>query len=227
MKEQDVAIITIDGPSGSGKGTIAQKVAEHFGWHLLDSGALYRAVAVAAELVGIGLDDETALGRLADSLDIQFTADPLGGVAVILNGENQTERVRADETSKKASQVSKLAAVRQGLFERQRAFAKAPGLVADGRDMGTVIFPEAQVKIYLVASAEVRAERRLKQLQQRGIHANLDRLREEISARDQRDMSRPIAPLRPADDARVIDATELGIAEVFEIVLAEISTRLS
>ena len=208
-------LITIDGPSGSGKGTIAQSVAARLGWHCLDSGALYRIVAVAGLKSGISLDDEPTLVQLAGDLDIRFGID--GSITV--DGKDFTHSIREEVASHGASQVGALPALRAALLDRQRQFAALPGLVADGRDMGTVVFPDAPLKIYLTASAEERAQRRYKQLINKGQGVSLRALLEDILARDERDTQRAVAPLRPADDAIVIDSTSMGIEEVVEAVL--------
>jgi cytidylate kinase len=212
-----VPVVTIDGPGGSGKGTIAMRLAERLGWHFLDSGALYRLVAVAAMDRGIDPEAETELGRLAEGLDVHFgTSDD--GMVVLLDGNYITGRLRSEAVSAFSSRVATLPAVRAALVSRQRAFRKAPGLVADGRDMGTVIFPDARVKIFLTASAEARAERRYKQLKEKGENVNLSRLLDKIKRRDERDTSRAVSPLKPADDAHIIDSTEMSIDEVLKLV---------
>jgi len=221
-------VIAIDGPGGSGKGTIALHLARRLGWHLLDSGALYRLVAVAALDRGVGADDETGLARVAGELDARFEAGD-DGVEVLLDGASVTDRLRAHETSEMASRVASVAAVRDALVSRQRAFRQPPGLIADGRDMGTVIFPDAALKIFLTASAEARALRRYKQLKEKGESVNLSRLSEDIEKRDERDRTRAVAPLRPADDAHVIDSTEMSIEEVLsaiQILIEESSISL-
>ena len=194
-------------------------MAEYLGWHFLDSGALYRLTALAVMKHKIPLDDDAALGEIAANLDIHFETN-VGSVKAVLEGVDVTAQLRFEETGVIASRIAAIPAVRAALSERQRRFRQAPGLVADGRDMGTVIFPDAKLKIFLTASAEIRAERRYKQLKEKGESVNLTRLFREIKARDSRDQSRSIAPLRPAEDAVIIDSTGLDIEEVFEKVLS-------
>jgi cytidylate kinase len=219
MAAAQVPVITIDGPGGSGKGTLAQRLAELLGWHLLDSGALYRLVALAALDQGIALTEEARLAELARGLDVEFALR--GGEAVaLLNGAPASARIRSEAVSAFASRVAAIPAVRTALAERQRAFRRAPGLVADGRDMGTVIFPDAGVKIFLTASASERAQRRYKQLKEKGENVTLSRLFRDIEKRDERDRTRAVAPLKPAEDAYVIDSTDLSIDEVQQKILS-------
>ncbi len=215
----DIPVLTIDGPSGSGKGTIAQLIAREFGWHYLDSGAIYRVLAQAAMKHQLDLADEDALSRLAEQLDVRFAFDN-ADLKVMLEGEDVSLRIRSEEAGNAASKVAAIPAVRSALLQRQRDFRKMPGLVTDGRDMGTVVFPDAPFKVFLTASAEERAQRRYKQLKQKGIESNLSDLIAEISERDRRDSEREVAPLRPAEGALILDSTELGIDAVFEHVCA-------
>ncbi len=219
-------VITVDGPSGAGKGTLCMRIAKKLGYHILDSGAIYRVLALAALKNNTDLTDESALEVLAADLDIQFIADG-ELVSVYLDGENVSAKLREEKTGDTASKVAAFPAVRQALLERQKAFKIAPGLVADGRDMGTVVFPEAPVKIFLDASAEERAKRRLKQLQNQGINVNFAHLLAEIKERDHRDRNREVAPLRPAEDALVLDSTDISIDEVVEKALAYIDKKLA
>ncbi len=210
----NIPVITIDGPSASGKGTIAEKVAESLGFHVLDSGALYRLTALHAMRHGVSLSDEAALAALAENLPAEFRAGE-----VWLAGENVSQAIRAEAAGEGASKVAALPAVRAALLARQRAYARAPGLVADGRDMGTVVFPAAQTKVFLIASPEARAERRYKQLIEKGNSANLPDLVRDMRARDERDSQRAVAPLKPAPDALVLDSTRLNIDQVVDAVL--------
>ncbi|MDH4019819.1 MAG: (d)CMP kinase [Xanthomonadales bacterium] len=215
----DVPVITVDGPGGSGKGTITTRLANHLGWHFLDSGALYRLTALAVMKNQVPLEDENSLGEVAANLDIRF--DTSGSDVISwLDGENVSDSLRFEETGVLASKIAVIAVVRSALTERQRRFRQPPGLVADGRDMGTVIFPDAKLKIFLTASAQIRAERRYKQLKEKGESVNLARLFREIQARDLRDQSRSVAPLRPAEDAVIIDSTGLSIDEVFNKIVS-------
>ncbi|WP_026106168.1 (d)CMP kinase [Vreelandella jeotgali] len=210
-----VNVLTIDGPGGAGKGTISSLIAERLGWHLLDSGALYRLTAYAAGKHGVELNDETGLARVAENLDVAFpVAD--GAVQTLLEGEDVTRAIRTEQAGERASRVAAIPVVREALLKRQRDFAVGPGLVADGRDMGTVVFPGAGLKIFLTASAEERARRRHEQLRQAGVNATLPNLLQEIQARDARDTQRSVAPLKPADDAVTLDTTRLSIPEVVE-----------
>jgi len=215
----DIPVLTIDGPSGSGKGTVAQRVAKTMGWHYLDSGALYRVLAQAAIKHNIALIDEDSLAALAHKLDVTFSVDA-DALNVFLEGEDVSTLIRSEKAGNAASKVAALPLVRSALLERQRAFRQAPGLVTDGRDMGTVVFPDAPYKVYLNASAEVRAQRRHKQLKEKGIESNLSDLVAEITERDERDSQRTVAPLRPADDAIQLDSTRLGIDAVYNHVSA-------
>ena len=218
-------IITIDGPSGSGKGTISRLVADRLGWKLLDSGALYRLVAYAGQRRGLGSYDESGHADIAQNLDVQFGLGPHGGEQIWLAGEEVSQRIRTEQAGEGASRVAAMPGVRTALLDRQRAFAGPPGLVADGRDMGTVIFPKAPLKIFLTASAEERARRRYNQLKDKGLGANLAALSLEIAERDRRDSTRTVAPLRPAADAVLLDSTHLTITEVVEQVMAEVRAR--
>jgi cytidylate kinase len=219
-------VITIDGPSGSGKGTIAGLLAKQLGWNLLDSGALYRLLAFAAGNHGIDLTNEEALKLLAAHLDVQFlAADGDQGQRIILEGDEVTSLIRNEQIGAGASQVASLPAVRDALLQRQQAFKEMPGLIADGRDMGTVVFPDAPLKIFLTASAEERARRRYLQLKAKGDDVNLASLLEEIQARDERDTQRAVAPLKPAADAIVLDSTEVSIEQVLERILSEVANR--
>ena len=224
MSTADVPVIAIDGPGGSGKGTISIQLAQYLGWNLLDSGALYRLAALAVMKNHIRLDDEKGLGETAANLDIRFEAGT-DGMRAMLDGEDVSDALRLENTGVVASQIAATAAVRAALVKRQRRFLQLPGLVADGRDMGTVIFPGANLKIFLTASAEIRAQRRYKQLKEKGESVNLPRLFREIKARDLRDQSRSIAPLRPAEDAVIIDSSNLSIEEVLDYIKALIKDR--
>jgi len=218
-------IVTIDGPSGSGKGTISRAVARHVGWHLLDSGALYRLVALAGLAAGAASEDEERHAALAARMDVRFGSDPDGGERVWLDGRDVTGEIRSEAAGQGASRVAAWPGVRAALLERQRAFARAPGLVADGRDMGTVVFPGADLKIFLTATPEERALRRHKQLKDKGSDVSLPALSREIAARDLRDQTRQIAPLRPAPDACVIDSTGLDVGAVVGRVLELMAAR--
>ncbi len=212
-------VVTIDGPSGSGKGTVCRRVASALGFHLLDSGALYRLTGLAGRHAGLAPADEGGHARLARGMRVEFGADAQGGERIWLNGEPVTDAIRTEQAGNLASQVASFAAVRQALVERQRDFAVPPGLVADGRDMGTVIFPQAALKIFLTASAEERARRRYNQLKDKGLSVSLANLSREIAERDHRDASRALAPLVAAADAITLDSTGLTPDEVVARVL--------
>lgn len=221
MGVQPAAVITVDGPGGSGKGTITQMLASRLGWHLLDSGALYRLTALAAERQGVALNNEPGLVAVAAGLDVTFEPTPPGEPAkVLLAGEDVSVAIRTEQCGNNASKVAVMPSVRAALLQRQRDFRKPPGLVADGRDMGTVVFPDAPVKIFLTASAEERAQRRFSQLLQAGVDVSIANVLKEIRVRDERDMNRSAAPLKPADDAQVIDSTGLSIEEVLNRCMA-------
>ncbi|MCQ4320832.1 (d)CMP kinase [Stutzerimonas stutzeri] len=223
---RQVPVITIDGPSGSGKGTVAALLAAKLGWNFLDSGALYRLLAFAARNHGVDLTNEEALKLLAAHLDVQFGAAKSGhGMQIVLEGEDVTLAIRNEQVGAGASQVAALPVVREALLQRQKAFREPPGLVADGRDMGTVVFPDAPLKIFLTASAEERARRRFLQLKGKGDDVNLASLLDEIRVRDERDIQREVAPLRPAVDAVQLDSTDLSIEQVLGQILSEVANR--
>jgi cytidylate kinase len=211
--DKDVSVIAIDGPTGSGKGTICRALARELAWHLLDSGALYRSAALYATRKKLDIRDPEAMAQVAAGLDVEFSTSA-NLEAVLLDGEDVTGLLRTERCGAIASEIASMPAVRTALLERQRAFAMEPGLVADGRDMGSVVFPNACLKVFLTASAEVRAQRRYKQLKGKGIDVSLPSLSRDIARRDERDASRQVAPLRPAKDALVLDSTELTSEEV-------------
>lgn len=220
-----VPVITVDGPSGVGKGTLCQALAQKLGWHLLDSGAIYRVLALAALHHDVDLSCEEALVPLATHLDVRFVYQQ-GELQVILEGETVTNEIRNERVGSAASQVAAFPRVREALLRRQRAFREAPGLIADGRDMGTIVFPDAPVKFFLDASAEERARRRMLQLQAKGECVTFDRLLSEIQERDDRDRNRAVAPLVPAADALMLDSTHMSIEEVIQHALAHIQNVL-
>lgn len=215
----DIPVISVDGPSGTGKGTICVRLASILHWHYLDSGALYRGLALAAIRSGVGLENTPALYQLAERLDIRFEPDLEGGVVIWLGDEEVTTEIRTETCGNAASTVAAYQGVRDGLLSRQRSFKQPPGLIADGRDMGTVVFPEASLKIFLTASAAERAKRRYKQLKEQGFSVNLARLSAEIAERDRRDLQRIASPLTPAPDAIIIDTTAVSAEEVVQQVL--------
>ncbi len=228
QSQDAVPVIAIDGPSGSGKGAITQRLATELGFHILDSGALYRLIGMAGRKRGVAFSDEAGLAALAANLDVRFrpTGDPEDPLSIILEGEDVTTQVRGDAAGVDASVVAALPAVRAAITVLQRSFQRPPGLVADGRDMGTIVFVNAPVKIYLTASAEARAQRRYNQLKHKDIDVSLHALFTSIRERDERDMNRKVAPLVPADDAVIIDSTNLGIDEVSRQVLALVREKL-
>lgn len=222
---QTTHIVTVDGPSGAGKGTLSSMLADSYQWHFLDSGAIYRVLAVAALHHGMELDDIDGLTPLATGLDVTFDVTK-NGHRIILEGEDVTDDIRTEEVGSAASKVAAIPLVREALLRRQRAFSQPPGLIADGRDMGTVVFPDAVAKIFLSASAEVRAQRRYDQLKAMGQDVRLSRLLADIQARDERDLNRSTAPLVAADDALIIDSSAMNIAQVFEKAKQFIDSKL-
>jgi cytidylate kinase len=217
---EPIFVITIDGPGGSGKGTVGRRVAARLGWHLLDSGALYRLVALGGLDAGLDPNDELGHTQLAETLAVTFGTDANGEEVIRVWGRDVTRQMRTEAAGSAASRVAAMPTVREALLERQRAFAQPPGLVADGRDMGTVVFPEAGLKIYLTASAEERARRRHKQLKEKGLDVSLAALSQEILERDRRDSNRAVSPLRPAAGAVLIDSTGMPVEGVVDEILA-------
>lgn len=224
---ENIPVITIDGPSGAGKGTVAKIVAEQLGWNFLDSGAIYRVLAVAVQHHNINVDEEEAIIPLASHLDVEFKIVDDGEPRILLEGEDVTNNIRTEEVGAVASKIAAFPRVREALLRRQRAFKQKPGLLADGRDMGTVVFPDAPVKIFLTASAEERAQRRIIQLQRKGLDVNIGRLLADIRQRDERDQNRSVAPLVPAEGALIVDSTELSIEQVVEKILLFANDKLS
>jgi cytidylate kinase len=219
--DKPVPVLAIDGPSGSGKGTISRAVAEALGWHLLDSGAIYRAVGYAASMAGIDLSDAQAVTRCTETTRIVFRDPKDGGeTRVVVNGHDATDEIRTETCGAAASAIAAIPAVRAALLDKQRSFRRPPGLVADGRDMGTIVFADAPYKVFLTASAEERARRRYKQLKEKGLAVTLSTLLREIEARDERDATRKVAPLRPATGALIIDTTGIPVDAVIAQVLA-------
>ena len=221
----DIPVITVDGPSGAGKGTISHMLAEALGWHLLDSGALYRVTGQACLIEGVSWDDHPGVTEIARQLDVSFSAAANGEIMVSYKGTDVSRAIRTEEGGRGASTVAAIPAVRDALLQRQREFRQLPGLVADGRDMGTVVFPTAPLKFFLTASARERAERRYNQLIAKGESVNLPRLLEDIEERDARDSSREVSPLVPAEDAMIIDSTATPISDVFELVMQKVSEK--
>ncbi|MFC0322516.1 (d)CMP kinase [Gallibacterium melopsittaci] len=218
-------IITIDGPSGVGKGTLCQALTKHFGFHLLDSGAIYRILGLAAWQHQLDFNNEEALTKLAQTIQIHFVPDE-NGVRTLLDQQDVSDTIRTQQVAEYASKIAVFPQVRAALLQKQRDFAIAPGLIADGRDMGTIVFPQADIKFFLDATAEERAKRRLKQLQEKGINGNFAQILSEIQERDYRDRNRAVAPLVPADDAILLDSSSLSIKEVFSLALQHIRQRL-
>jgi len=224
---EQIPVITIDGPSGAGKGTAARLVAEQLGWHLLDSGAIYRVLAVATLHHQLSIEEEEPLIPIAAHLDVQFEITSEGEGKVILEGEDVSKSIRTEEVGAIASKIAAFPRVREALLRRQRAFKVAPGLVADGRDMGTVVFVDAPVKVFLTASAEERAQRRFNQLKENGFDVKIGRLLDDIRQRDERDQTRTVAPLIPAEGALIVDSTDLSIDEVVAKILTFANGKLT
>ena len=221
----DIPVITVDGPSGAGKGTISHMLAEALGWHLLDSGALYRVTGQACLIEGVSWDDHPGVTEVARQLDVSFSAAANGEIMVSYKGTDVSRAIRTEDGGRGASTVAAIPAVRDALLQRQREFRQLPGLVADGRDMGTVVFPTAPLKFFLTASARERAERRYNQLIAKGESVSLPRLLEDIEERDARDSSREVSPLVPAEDAMIIDSTATPISDVFQLVMQKVSEK--
>jgi cytidylate kinase len=224
---EQIPIITIDGPSGAGKGTVARLVAEQLGWHLLDSGAIYRVLAVATLHHQLSIEEEEPLIPIAAHLDVQFEITSEGEGKVILEGEDVSRSIRTEEVGAIASKIAAFPRVREALLRRQRAFKVSPGLIADGRDMGTVVFVDAAVKVFLTASAEERAQRRFNQLKEKGFDVKIGRLLDDIRQRDERDQTRTVAPLIPAEGALIVDSTDLSIEEVVAKILTFANGKLT